>query len=235
MRIEMNSNGDALLKQYLELVDDALDHAECGYRRPRPEIVITREEVQPYMNPEQELAEIAAEIGSCRKCGLHEGRKNTVPGYGVLNPLVMCIGEAPGADEDTTGRPFVGKAGQYLDKWLAAIDLSRDSNCFIGNIIKCRPPGNRDPQPEEMEACLPYLRRQLKVIRPRMILALGRISAQILSGTQKGIGVLRGETFTYMDILCASTYHPSAVLRNQEYRKPVWDDLRKLKDLLPDD
>jgi len=239
-------SGDDLLKEYISLLDDAIDYTECGYRRPRAEVVVTRKavdsradtSVKPDKPPGEELPaedsleRIASEIAVCRKCRLHETRTNTVPGEGVEGPLVMCIGEGPGAEEDKTGKPFVGRAGQYLDKWLEAVELSRTENCFIGNVVKCRPPGNRDPLPEEIESCLPYLKRQLKIIRPKMILTLGRIATQILVNTQQGIGAMRGGTYEFMKIPVIPTYHPSGVLRNQEYRKPVWDDLRRLKSLL---
>lgn len=178
------------------------------------------------------LKGIAETVRECRRCGLCETRNRTVPGTGAENPLVMIIGEGPGAEEDRQGLPFVGKAGQYLDKWLASIALDRRTNCFIGNIVKCRPPGNRDPLPEESEACLPYLRKQIELLRPRSILTLGRIAAQILLESEKGIGKLRGQFYTYQGIPLLPTYHPSAVLRSPELRAPVWEDLKSLRDRL---
>lgn len=171
-------------------------------------------------------------VRACTRCPLHEGRMNAVPGQGVLDPLVMVVGEGPGADEDRRGLPFVGRAGQYLDKWLEAIELDRNTNAYIANIVKCRPPGNRDPQPSESESCLAYLREQIEIIRPRTILTVGRIASGILIGTQAGIGSLRGRTFYYDGIPLIPTYHPSGVLRNQELRRPVWDDLKRLRALL---
>ncbi|MDY7028354.1 MAG: uracil-DNA glycosylase [Spirochaetota bacterium] len=175
------------------------------------------------------LDSIAAEVRDCRKCRLSEGRRNAVPGEGALHPKVMIIGEAPGAQEDATGHPFVGRAGQYLDKWLQAIGLDRDRDIFIGNIIKCRPPDNRDPLPDESSACMPYLKRQIRLIQPKTILTLGRISTHILTGTNEGIGKLHGKVFQFQGVPLVPTYHPSGVLRNPVYRKPVWDDLRVLK------
>ncbi len=243
----MNENNDRLCEHYWNLLNDVIDYTETGYRRPRSNFVSICSNsgsadgvwiegdvgngASSGLSREEALQEIKEEIACCEKCILSQGRTNTVPGYGVLGPFVMCVGEAPGADEDKTGKPFVGRAGQYLDKWLHAINLSRDTNCFIGNIIKCRPPNNRDPRPEEMEVCLPFLQRQIELIKPKTILTLGRISSQVLSGSSKGIGALRGETFDYMGIPCIPTYHPSGVLRNPEYRQPVWDDLRRLKEL----
>jgi DNA polymerase len=178
------------------------------------------------------LDQISAEIRACRKCRLAENRINAVPGDGAANPKLMIIGEAPGAQEDARGHVFVGRAGQYLDKWLQAINLDRTRDVFIGNIIKCRPPDNRDPLPDETAACMPYLHRQLNIIQPRAILTLGRISTHILSGTSEGIGKLHGRIYRFRDIPLIPTYHPSAVLRNPVYRKPVWDDLQKLQRLI---
>lgn len=178
------------------------------------------------------LDSIAAEVRDCRKCRLSEGRRNAVAGEGALHPKVMIIGEAPGAQEDATGHPFVGRAGQYLDKWLQAIGLERDRDVFIGNIIKCRPPDNRDPLPDESSACMPYLKRQIRIIRPKTILTLGRISTHILTGKTEGIGKLHGKVFRFQGVPLVPTYHPSGVLRNPVYRKPVWDDLRVLKRII---
>ncbi|MBI9102981.1 MAG: uracil-DNA glycosylase [Spirochaetales bacterium] len=176
---------------------------------------------------------IASQVASCRGCRLAETRNMVVPGEGVQSrPLVLIIGEAPGGDEDQTGHPFVGKAGKYLDKWLESIGLSRNTNCFIGNIIKCRPPQNRDPQPDEISACKPYLDMQIQTLRPASILTLGRIASQILIGSEEGIGKLRGKTYSYMDIPLIPTYHPSGVLRNPEYKRDVWDDLKRLRSLI---
>jgi len=130
----------------------------------------------------------------------------------------------------------VGRAGQYLDKWLAAIGLSRETNCFIGNIVKCRPPENRDPHPEEAEACLPYLIRQIDCLKPRFILSVGRIAGQILTGRQEGIGRIRGQVYSYRGIPVVPTYHPSGVLRNEnEYKPLVWEDLKLLRRLMEEE
>ncbi len=184
---------------------------------------------------EDSLEGIAKEIEACRKCRLCETRTKCVPGRGVYNPKVMIIGEAPGADEDRSGVPFVGRAGQYMDKWMDAIELSRDRDLFIGNIIKCRPPGNRDPFPDEIEACRGYLERQIRIIQPRLILSVGRIASQFLTGSPLGIGRLRGRMYEYRGIPLIPTYHPSGVLRNPGmYRKPVWEDLKAVKKFLSD-
>ncbi|MCF7915241.1 MAG: uracil-DNA glycosylase [Spirochaetaceae bacterium] len=178
------------------------------------------------------LEQISAEIRTCEKCRLAGNRINAVPGDGAPNPKLMIIGEAPGAQEDASGHAFVGRAGQYLDKWLQAINLDRTRDVFIGNIIKCRPPDNRDPLPDETAACMPYLNRQLDIIQPRAILTLGRISTHILTGTSEGIGKLHGRIYQFRNIPLIPTYHPSGVLRNPVYRKPVWADLQKLQRLI---
>jgi DNA polymerase len=148
----------------------------------------------------------------------------------------MVIGEGPGADEDASGRPFVGRAGKKLDEMLASIGLSRESNCFIANVIKCRPPGNRDPQPDETAACSGFLRRQMKLLNPRFILCAGRIAAQTLLNTSDPIGKLRGKFIDFdsgdRTIPFLATYHPSALLRNEELKRPAWEDLKLLRSAL---
>ena len=180
------------------------------------------------------LASIANEAARCRKCRLASGRSRAVAGEGVARPLVLVIGEGPGAEEDATGRPFVGPAGQLLDKMLAAIGLSRETNAYIANIVKCRPPMNRDPAPDEQAACRYYLERQIAVLKPQAILAAGRIPAQALLDTKEGIGKLRGKLWDYQGLPLVATYHPSALLRNDELKRPAWEDLKLLKSVLPE-
>ncbi|MGM0432576.1 MAG: uracil-DNA glycosylase [Spirochaetota bacterium] len=178
------------------------------------------------------LEQLSETIRECHACRLHAGRTQAVPGKGVVRPKVMIIGEAPGAQEDARGEPFVGRSGTYLDKWLQAIGLTRESDTFIGNIIKCRPPENRDPFSDEQEACLPYLRRQIELINPETILCLGRVAAQILLDSNEGIGKLRGRVFSYQQVPLLVTYHPAAVLRSPDrFRRPVWEDLQQLQKL----
>lgn len=181
------------------------------------------------------IGAIASRIADCTRCGLCAARKNVVPGIGPENPLVMVIGEAPGADEDAKGEPFVGKAGQLLDKMLGAIGLSRETNCFIANIVKCRPPENRDPSPEEAAACAPFLEAQIASLNPRAIIAVGRVAAQNLLNTQTGIGQLRGRIFDYQGIPLMPTYHPSALLRDENLKRPAWEDLKGFKAEILDD
>ncbi len=216
------------LNDLVKLFNLIEDYYEEGFHRRHSDVELAEQ----MAGPEDQFLEINNEISSCRKCGLFKERNNTVPGEGVINPLVMLIGEGPGADEDRTGKPFVGRAGKYLDSWLMAIDLDRRKDCFIGNIVKCRPPDNRDPLPEESSACLPYLQRQISFIRPKAIMTLGRIATQILTGEKSGIGALRGRIYSYQGIPLAPTYHPSAVLRNISLRAAVWQDLQKLRSVL---
>ena len=169
-------------------------------------------------------------IRDCRKCTLAETRHHLVFGSGNPEANLMLIGEAPGEDEDRQGQPFVGKAGQLLDKILAAIDFQRE-DVYIGNILKCRPPGNRDPLPEEIALCLSHIRRQIEIIEPRIILTLGRVAAQTLLETTSSLGRLRGDAHSYRDILLMVTYHPAALLRNPQWKRPVWEDVQKLRHL----
>jgi len=167
-------------------------------------------------------------ICDCQLCPLGKTRTKFV--YGVGNPEadVMFIGEAPGAEEDRRGEPFVGRAGQLLDKILTAIKFSRE-NIYIANILKCRPPGNRDPQPDEMELCFPYLREQVAIIKPRLICALGRIAAQALLQTKTPLGKLRGQWHQYEGVPTIVTYHPAALLRFPAYKKDTWEDVQRLR------
>lgn len=188
-------------------------------------------------NETANLDSIAKKISACQNCILAKTRKNVVPGEGVPNPAVLVIGEGPGADEDAQGRPFVGKAGQLLDKMLAAINLDRGKNCFIANIVKCRPPMNRDPSPEECAACSAFLQAQIHVLKPKMILAVGRIALQKLLDTSIGITKMHGKILDYNGIPFMATFHPSALLRDESYKRPAWEDLKifraKLLELCP--
>ena len=215
-----------------QLLNLAEDYVLDGFRHDHPPLVRRSADKQaPGPSPQQILDHIARQVAGCTRCALHRERQQTVAGEGAIDPLVMVIGEGPGAEEDRSGRPFVGRAGQYLDRWLAALGLDRKTNCFIGNIVKCRPPGNRDPLPEEAAACLPYLERQIEILKPRAILTVGRIATQFLCGRSEGIGQLRGKALDYLGIPVVATYHPSAVLRNTDLRPAVWEDLKRLRAL----
>ena len=175
------------------------------------------------------VEEIAAKIARCTRCSLARTRNNVVPGMGVQNPEVLVIGEGPGYDEDQQGLPFVGKAGILLDKMLAAINLDRKTNCYIANIVKCRPPQNRDPFPQEQDACFSFLEAQINILKPKMILCMGKISSNKMLNQDAPIGTLRGKFFEYNNIPLMVTYHPSALLRNEQLKRPAWDDLKMFK------
>ena len=177
------------------------------------------------------LDKLAAHVASCTRCPLYSTATNPVPGEGNPNADFMCVGEAPGATEDETGRPFVGAAGQLLTKILAAIDLRRE-DVFICNVLKHRPPGNRNPRPEEVAACGPYLIRQIEIIRPKVILALGTFAAQTLLDTKLSIGKLRGQVHRYYGVPLIVTYHPAALLRNPGWKRPTWDDVKLARRIL---
>jgi DNA polymerase len=171
---------------------------------------------------------------TCTRCRLAEGRTQVVFNDGNPAGRLMVVGEAPGANEDRTGLPFVGAAGKLLDLMLASVDLSRRDSVYICNVIKCRPPGNRNPQGDEIAACAPYLRRQIELVRPRAILAVGTFAAQLLTTTQNALGKLRGSVYSYEGVPLVVTYHPAALLRNPGWSRPTWDDLQLLRQVLDD-
>ena len=166
----------------------------------------------------------------CPRCRLAETRQHVVFGEGNSNAQVIVVGEAPGADEDRTGRPFVGRAGQLLDLLLAAAGYQR-ADVYICNVLKCRPPSNRDPRPEEVAACSPYLLRQVELIRPRAIVAFGTFPAQTLLASKESIGRMRGRVHDYHGVPLVPTYHPAALLRNPAWTRSVWEDLQRLRTL----
>jgi uracil-DNA glycosylase family 4 len=176
------------------------------------------------------LHEFSAMIQGCEKCGmLSKGRKNIVFGSGNPRAGIVVVGEAPGADEDEQGLPFVGRAGRLLTDILAAINLSRDE-VYICNILKCRPPENRNPQPDEISNCEPYLAKQLELIKPKLILALGTFAAQTLLNTKEPLGKLRGRFHLYKNIKLMVTYHPAALLRNPNWKRPTWEDVKMFRE-----
>ena len=177
------------------------------------------------------LEEIAKKVQKCTRCPLYETATKGVPGEGNPNAQLVCVGEAPGAKEDETGRPFVGQAGQLLTKILEAIDLTREQ-VFICNVLKHRPPGNRNPRPEEVEACSPYLLKQLELIKPKVIVAFGTFAAQTLLNTKTPIGQLRGFVHKYHGIPLVVTYHPAALLRNPAWKRPTWEDVKLARRIL---
>lgn len=178
------------------------------------------------------LGKIAGMISSCSNCALCKTRTNTVPGTGVPSPLVLVIGEGPGYEEDRQGIPFVGPAGQLLDRMLASIQLSRGTNTYITNIVKCRPPQNRTPYPEEAQACDVFLQAQIAVLKPKAILCAGTVAAKNLLKTQSGVTKLRGKIYEYARIPVAVTYHPSALLRDSSLKQSAWEDLKMFRQKL---
>ena len=174
------------------------------------------------------LKELSVKYSTCTKCKLHTGRIKFVYGEGNPDALAMLIGEGPGEQENLTGRPFVGPAGNLLTKMLKAINLSRE-DVYICNIVKCRPPNNRNPEPEEREACLPYLLEQIDIIQPKLILMLGLVAAQTLLNTKLSMEKLRQTTHSFQGIKTFVTYHPSALLRNPNWKKPAWQDLQRFQ------
>ena len=182
-------------------------------------------------SPWSTLEEVAATIAGCRKCFLCQGRTRTVPGEGNPEARLMFVGEGPGQTEDETGRPFVGRAGELLTKMIEAIELQRDQ-VFIANVVKCRPPQNRKPLPDEIAACSPYLERQIGLIRPAVLVALGATAAEAMLGVKRSLTDLRGRVHSYRGIPLVVTYHPAALLRNPNWKKPTWDDIRIARQLL---
>lgn len=174
---------------------------------------------------EEALDPIRSEVEACHKCALSDTRTNTVFGVGDPNARLMFIGEAPGADEDRKGEPFVGRAGQLLTSMIEAMGLKRE-DVYIANILKCRPPGNRDPLPAEVELCEPYLVRQIEVIKPEVICGLGRVAVQTLLKTKTPISRLRGEFHSYHGTPLLATFHPAYLLRNPAAKKDAWNDLQ---------
>lgn len=177
------------------------------------------------------LEEVRKGLGDCKRCKLHRTRRTIVFGEGNEKATLMFIGEGPGYDEDVQGKPFVGRAGQLLTKIIESIHLSREE-VYIANIIKCRPPQNRNPEPDEIESCNPFLLKQIHAIRPRVICALGTFSAQTLLKTDIKITALRGKVYDFDGIKVIPTYHPAFLLRNPDKKKEVWKDMKKIAECL---
>lgn len=186
----------------------------------------------PHASGVDTLPVIRADLGDCTRCKLHRlGRRQIVFGVGNPHAELMFVGEAPGADEDMQGEPFVGRAGQLLTKIIGAIGLRRE-DVYIANVIKCRPPGNRNPEPDEVEQCEPFLFRQIDTIRPKVIVALGKFAAQSLLRTTDPITRLRGREYTYRDAILMPTYHPAYLLRTPSAKRDVWEDMKRVRAIL---
>lgn len=179
----------------------------------------------------RELEALAARAAGCTLCTLSEHRNKVAFGAGDPDADLMFIGEGPGAEEDRQGLPFVGRAGELLTKIIEAIDLTREQ-VYIANIVKCRPPGNRDPQPDEVAACRPYLEAQIDNIQPKVIVLLGKVAAQTLLGTDYTLGRMRGQWYHVRGIETRVTYHPAALLRNSSFKRPTWEDMQIIRDRL---
>jgi uracil-DNA glycosylase family 4 len=207
--------------------------------RPEQEPVNTEPGNAPvgvYTSQADALQALRTEIGpACTRCKLHTlGRKQVVFGVGNPNADLMFVGEAPGADEDIQGEPFVGRAGQLLTKIIEAIGLTRDS-VYIANVIKCRPPGNRNPEPDEVDQCEPFLFQQIDIIKPKVIVALGKFAAQSLLRTSEPITRIRGREYKYRDAILMPTYHPAYLLRNPASKREVWEDMKRVRAILTAD
>jgi len=215
------------LRRHLE---EERDHGFEGWPpavkgEPKPEPA--RKETER-KRPVQTLAEVRQELGECKRCKLHRKRTHIVFGSGNPRAKLVFVGEGPGRDEDLQGEPFVGQAGKLLTRIIEAIQLTREE-VYIANIIKCRPPENRNPEPDEIAACEPFLLRQIQAIQPKLICALGTFAAQTLLQTAEKISALRGRFHPYQGILLMPTYHPAFLLRNPSYKRDVWEDVKKVK------
>lgn len=215
----------------------------CGYASPdfAGEMPVFTDDVEAVaeirardsdVSSDSTLANICKKISECKRCALCANRHNVVPGMGVENPLVLVIGEGPGEEEDKQGKPFVGPAGQLLDKMLGAIGLSREKNCYIANIVKCRPPANRNPLPEEADACRPFLDAQIAALKPKAILCAGSVAVKNLFHSNDGVMKLHGQVLDFNGIPVVTTWHPSALLRAPENKRPAWEDLKVFKSVL---
>ena len=177
------------------------------------------------------LAGVADEASGCTACKLCQGRRHVVFGSGHADAELMLIGEGPGAQEDRQGLPFVGPAGELLTRILRAIEIER-KDVYIANVVKCRPPNNRDPEPDEVAACRGFLERQIDLVQPRVIVALGRVAAQALLGTREALGRLRGRWHDVRGVPTRATYHPAALLRYSHFKRPTWEDMQVVRDRL---
>lgn len=221
-------------QQVLEL---ARSVPSAGERSGEPAAGAARSETGPAGTDEalpdtyDALREVALR---CTRCRLSETRTQVVFSDGNPRARLVVVGEAPGANEDRTGLPFVGQAGKLLDLLLASVGLSRKENVYICNVLKCRPPGNRNPNPDEIALCSPYLRRQIALVSPAAILAVGTFAAQLLTGSNRPLGKLRGEVYSYEGVPLVVSYHPAALLRNAGWTRATWDDLQLLRQVLDD-
>ena len=211
---------------------------DAGHRTPdtgRSEVGQPIEAARDRQPPDVALREVREDLGDCQRCKLHRlGRRQIVFGVGNPNADLMFVGEGPGHDEDIQGEPFVGRAGQLLTRIIEAIGLKR-GDVYIANVIKCRPPENRNPEPDEVEMCEPFLFRQVETIRPKVIVALGTFAARALLKTQEPISRLRGRIYTYGHAKLIPTFHPAFLLRSPDRKRDVWEDMKKVRAILNGD
>jgi uracil-DNA glycosylase len=192
----------------------------------------------PGSDPRADLAELNRQILQCRRCRLHESKTHYVPGEGNNRPDILFIGEGPGETEDQFGRPFIGKAGQLLDKIIQKMGLGRE-DVFIGNVVKCRPPNNREPLKDEVDACMPYLLKQVEILQPKVIVCLGKVALNNLLGTSYSMGRIRGQLLSFHGIPLMPTYHPAYILHKKDKEEisrakwEVWEDMQKVLALAP--
>ena len=214
-------------KQYKELYDD-----EIFVSSIKSSESILDENPYKKDDPVSSLTVLKNDVINCKKCSLSDTRTNAVFGVGDFSASLMLVGEAPGEQEDLSGEPFVGRAGQLLDKMLAAIDRSRENDVFICNVLKCRPPENRDPKSDEINQCEPYLVNQIDLIKPKLIVALGRIAGKTLLGVDKSLKDMRKKIHNYHDSDLIVTYHPAALLRNPNWKPYAWEDFKWIRSIL---
>ncbi len=211
-----------ILKQHLELIKTSIGEDN---------LFLNKKTLKKNISKSKVLDKLNEKVKKCNKCVLAKTRTNTVFGEGDINTDLMFIGEAPGFDEDKQAKPFVGKAGQLLTKMIKAMGLKRE-DVYIANILKCRPPENRNPENEEIKQCFGYLEQQIKFVNPKVICTLGAFASQILLNTEEKISKLRGKTFEYKGIKVIPTFHPSYLLRNENMKKHAWNDLKLVMEIL---
>ena len=228
----MNADSGRLKEELAEQIRERLRYySSITSMGLRPVSVSEPPESVAVSQSSETLESIREDLGDCTRCKLHKGRQTLVFGVGNPKADLMFIGEGPGYEEDRQGLPFVGPSGQLLTKIIEAIQLTREE-VYIANIVKCRPPSNRDPEPEEIAACRPFLERQVSSIRPRVICTLGRVATQAMLSTEKALGRVRGQVFSFGDAALVPTYHPAYLLRDPSKKKDCWEDMKLIRALL---
>lgn len=214
--------------------DDVYEYIETQEQIPQDAESINQKP-EKISTDEKEISRLeilANKISSCTNCVLSRSRNSTVPGEGVENPFVLVIGEAPGEEDNITGKPFSGQEGQLLDKMLAAISLSRSTNTYITNLVKCTTPRERSPMQDEVSACQGFLQAQIHALKPKFILAMGRMAMQCLADTSRGMNAVRGQWLSWNNIPMMATFHPSSLIHDPRLKAPAWEDLKKFKERL---